>query len=173
VTYSARSGVFSVPAPSVLLAGRSTDGASYRLGRATVGCNNTTKFSEVQTVASRNSLYRILAINVALGVGQRAKMQLYSTWIGLRKGPRGGDCYRELRRILLPRRWVNGYDGNRDVRCEENPCGKEEGSSRDIKKTRPKALFFPLQRFGPGSQAGTLAKMRSGLNPITLDKRDR
>jgi hypothetical protein len=77
------------------------------LGRATVGCNNTTKFSEVQTVASRNSLYRILAINVALGVGQRAKMQLYTTWIGLRKGPRGGDCYRELPRILIPRTWVN------------------------------------------------------------------
>jgi hypothetical protein len=76
-------------------------GASYRLGRATVGCNNTTKFSEVQTVASRNSLYRILAINVALGVGQRAKLQLYTTWIGLRKGPRGGDCYRELPRITI------------------------------------------------------------------------
>ena len=31
------------------------------------------KFSEVETVASRNSLYQILEINVALGTGQRAK----------------------------------------------------------------------------------------------------
>jgi hypothetical protein len=31
------------------------------------------KFSEVQAVASRNSLYQILAINAALGTGQRAK----------------------------------------------------------------------------------------------------
>ena len=38
---------------------------------------------------------------------------------------------------------------------------------------RPDALFFPLQRLGPGSSAGTLAKTRSGLNPITLDYRYR
>ena len=31
------------------------------------------EFSEVRVVASRNSLYQILAINVALGAGQRAK----------------------------------------------------------------------------------------------------
>src|SRR5215212_1374520 len=29
------------------------------------------------------------------------------TRIGLGTGPRGGDCYRELPRILLLRRWVN------------------------------------------------------------------
>jgi hypothetical protein len=31
------------------------------------------EFSEVRTVASRNSLYQILALNVALGVWQGAK----------------------------------------------------------------------------------------------------
>ena len=78
------------------------------LGRATVGCNNTTKFSEVQTVASRNSLYRILAINVALGVEQRAKMQLYSTWIGLRKGHVEEIATANFGEfIFFPRTWVN------------------------------------------------------------------
>jgi hypothetical protein len=43
----------------------------------------------------------------SIRVGQRAKMQLYTTWIGLREGPRGGDCYGELPRILLPRTRVN------------------------------------------------------------------
>jgi hypothetical protein len=52
------------------------------------------------TVASRNSLYQILAINVALGVWQRAKMWPYLTRIGLGTGECGGDCYRELPRIL-------------------------------------------------------------------------
>jgi hypothetical protein len=32
-----------------------------------------TKFSEVRAVASRNSLYQIFVLNVALGTGQRAK----------------------------------------------------------------------------------------------------
>jgi hypothetical protein len=32
------------------------------------------KFSEVQTVASRNSLYQILAINVALGAEEKARV---------------------------------------------------------------------------------------------------
>jgi hypothetical protein len=31
------------------------------------------EFSEVEAVASRNSLYQITATNIALGVGQRAK----------------------------------------------------------------------------------------------------
>jgi hypothetical protein len=48
-------------------------GALHGQGRAAVGSNNTTKFSEVWAVASRNSLYPILAINVALEAGQRAK----------------------------------------------------------------------------------------------------
>jgi hypothetical protein len=34
------------------------------------------KFSEVRAVASRNSLYQILATNVALGAGLRAKSRL-------------------------------------------------------------------------------------------------
>jgi hypothetical protein len=65
------------------------------------------KFSEVRTVASRNSLYQILAINVALGAEEKAKKWLSPTRIGIGPGPRGEDCYRELPRILLPRTWVN------------------------------------------------------------------
>src|SRR5215213_1977864 len=64
-------------------------------------------FSEVRALASRNSLYQILAINVALGMGQRAKMWLSPTPIGIGVGLCGGDCYRELRRISLPRTRVN------------------------------------------------------------------
>jgi hypothetical protein len=48
------------------------------------------------------------------------------------------------------------------------PSWDGRGASRDIKKTWPESLF-PLLRLGPGSQAGTLARTRSGLNPITLD----
>jgi hypothetical protein len=59
------------------------------------------EFSGVRTVASRNSLYQILAINVALGVGQRAKTWLSHTPIPLGAGLSEGDCYRELPRILL------------------------------------------------------------------------
>src|SRR5215217_1621153 len=45
----------------------------HALGRATAGSYNPTKFSEVWTVASRNSLYRILTTSVALGTRLRAK----------------------------------------------------------------------------------------------------
>jgi hypothetical protein len=59
------------------------------------------EFSQVRTVASRNSLYQILAIDVALGLGQRAKTWLSHTPIPLGAGLSEGDCYRELRRISL------------------------------------------------------------------------
>ena len=55
-------------------------------------------FSEVGGVASRNGLYQILAMNVALGVWQRAKMRLSPVPIGKGMGACGGDCYRELPR---------------------------------------------------------------------------
>src|SRR5215213_3432797 len=65
------------------------------------------KFSEVWAVASRNSLYRILAISVALGARQRAKSSSQAPLYVLGWGGEGGDCYCELPRIPLPRRWVN------------------------------------------------------------------
>jgi hypothetical protein len=65
------------------------------------------EFSQVRTVASRNSLYQILAIDVALGLGQRAKTWLSHTPIPLGAGLSEGDCYRELRRISLPRTLAN------------------------------------------------------------------
>src|SRR5215208_2512376 len=42
-------------------------------GRDAAGSYKPTKFSEVRAVASRNSLYRILAISVASGAWLRAK----------------------------------------------------------------------------------------------------
>src|SRR5215211_9450614 len=65
------------------------------------------KFSEVWAVASRNSLYRILAISVALGARQRAKSSSQAPLYVLGWGGEGGDCYCELPRIPLPRTWVN------------------------------------------------------------------
>src|SRR5215208_2039517 len=62
------------------------------------------KFSEVWAVASRNSLYRILAISVALGARQRAKSSSQAPLYVLGWGGEGGDCYCELPRIPLPRR---------------------------------------------------------------------
>jgi hypothetical protein len=38
-------------------------------------------------------------------------MWLYPTRIGIRTGECGGDCYRELPRILLPRTPVNRAQG--------------------------------------------------------------
>jgi hypothetical protein len=61
------------------------------------------KFSEVWAVASRNSLYRILAISVALGARQRAKSSSQAPLYVLGWGGEGGDCYCELPRILLLR----------------------------------------------------------------------
>src|SRR5829696_8968560 len=65
------------------------------------------KFSEVWAVASRNSLYRILAISVALGARQRAKSSSQAPLYVLGWGGEGGDCYCELPRILIPRTPVN------------------------------------------------------------------
>src|SRR5215208_2652860 len=65
------------------------------------------KFSEVWAVASRNSLYRILAISVALGARQRAKSSSQAPLYVLGWGGEGGDCYCELPRIPLPRTPVN------------------------------------------------------------------
>src|SRR5215212_11541418 len=65
------------------------------------------KFSEVWAVASRNSLYRILAISVALGARQRAKSSSQAPLYVLGWGGEGGDCYCELPRIPLPRTLVN------------------------------------------------------------------
>src|SRR5215210_654620 len=65
------------------------------------------KFSEVWAVASRNSLYRILAISVALGARQRAKSSSQAPLYVLGWGGEGGDCYSELRRIPLMRTSVN------------------------------------------------------------------
>src|SRR5215208_5421630 len=65
------------------------------------------KFSEVWAVASRNSLYRILAISVALGARQRAKSSSQAPLYVLGWGGEGGDCYCELPRIPLPRTSVN------------------------------------------------------------------
>src|SRR5215212_4109061 len=69
------------------------------------------KFSEVWAVASRNSLYRILAISVALGARQRAKSSSQAPLYVLGWGGEGGDCYCELPRILLPRTPVNRVQG--------------------------------------------------------------
>src|SRR5215204_6335574 len=65
------------------------------------------KFSEVWAVASRNSLYRILAISVALGARQRAKSSSQAPLYVLGWGGEGGDCYRQLPRIPLLRTSVN------------------------------------------------------------------
>src|SRR5215211_2424071 len=65
------------------------------------------KFSEVWAVASRNSLYRILAISVALGARQRAKSSSQAPLYVLGWGGEGGDCYCELPRIPIPRTPVN------------------------------------------------------------------
>src|SRR5215210_9110007 len=65
------------------------------------------KFSEVWAVASLNSLYRILAISVALGARQRAKSSSQAPLYVLGWGGEGGDCYSELPRILIPRTRVN------------------------------------------------------------------
>src|SRR5215218_314692 len=65
------------------------------------------KFSEVWAVASRNSLYRILAISVALGARQRAKSSSQAPLYVLGWGGEGGDCYCELPRIPLPRTSLN------------------------------------------------------------------
>src|SRR5688572_12031647 len=73
------------------------------------------KFSEVRTVARRNSLYQILATNAALGVGQRAKTWLSHTPIPLGAGLSGGACYSELRRIPIPRTRVNSASPHPDA----------------------------------------------------------
>src|SRR5215203_326816 len=65
------------------------------------------KFSEVWAVASRNSLYRILAISVALGARQRAKSSSQAPLYVLGWGGEGGDCYCELPRIPLLGNSVN------------------------------------------------------------------
>jgi hypothetical protein len=64
------------PRRVTLLYCRRNYGASNRLERAAAGSNNPTKFSEVWTVASRNSLYQILAPLVSFGTGAGAKMGL-------------------------------------------------------------------------------------------------
>jgi hypothetical protein len=51
-------------------------------------------------------------------------------------------------------------------------CSKG-GRAGHPRRTPARGFIFPLQRLGPGSQASTLAKTRSGLNPITLDYRYR
>src|SRR5215211_1952269 len=68
------------------------------------------KFSEVWAVASRNSLYRILATSVALGARQRAKSSSQAPLYVLGWGGEGGDCYCELPRIPIPRTSVNKYN---------------------------------------------------------------
>src|SRR5215203_7369359 len=74
------------------------------------------KFSEVWAVASRNSLYRILAISVALGARQRAKSSSQAPLYVLGWGGEGGDCYCELPRIPLLRTSVNkGWEGRGDA----------------------------------------------------------
>src|SRR5215217_3073579 len=57
-------------------------------------------YSEVRAVASRNGLYQILAINVALGV-----------WLGLKCGSPRPDWYRDggMRGRLLPRTSENFF----------------------------------------------------------------
>src|SRR5215203_3245074 len=82
------------------------------------------KFSEVWAVASRNSLYRILAISVALGARQRAKSSSQAPLYVLGWGGEGGDCYCELPRIPLPRTWVNkgvAPIGKHQLRASSSP----------------------------------------------------
>jgi hypothetical protein len=69
-------GVFLVPAPSSTPPYLEKYGASHSLGRAAAGSYNPTKFSEVWTVASRNSLYQILVVNVALRAGRGLNVAL-------------------------------------------------------------------------------------------------
>src|SRR5215217_8287669 len=65
------------------------------------------EFSVVRAVASRNSLYQTLAINVAVRGVVEGEMWLYPVPIGIGPGRGGGACNRELRRILVPRTSVN------------------------------------------------------------------
>jgi hypothetical protein len=62
------------------------------------------EFSEVRAVASRNSLYQTLAINVAVRGVVEGQMWLSSVPIGMGLGRGRGACNRELRRIPIPRR---------------------------------------------------------------------
>jgi hypothetical protein len=82
------------------------------------------QFSEVGAVASRNSLYQILAPFVALGVWLRAKSRLSPVPIRAGVGKSGGVCYRELPRIRIPRTSVN--KGERMSRWGNTGC--EDGS---------------------------------------------
>src|SRR5215208_1227823 len=83
------------------------------------------KFSEVWAVASRNSLYRILAISVALGARQRAKSSSQAPLYVLGWGGEGGDCYCELPRILIPRSTVHTVGSNRPTYRREEACPRE------------------------------------------------
>jgi hypothetical protein len=65
------------------------------------------EFSEVRTVASRNSLHHILAPNAAFGVQQGAKCGSTPSRLVQGRGEAGDICYLELRRIPLPGTSVN------------------------------------------------------------------
>src|SRR5215211_3011319 len=65
------------------------------------------EFSVVAAVLSSNSLHHILVPNVALGVWQGAKCGSTPSRLVQGRGEAGDICYRELRRIPLPRTRVN------------------------------------------------------------------
>jgi hypothetical protein len=71
--------------------------------------------------------------------------------IGIGMGVYGGDCYRELRRITLPRTWV--YKGEKkERRTASNPEQKEPAEREGAPGFRSKAALLSLA-YGLGSLA--------------------